>query len=224
MFVLKRCYTSSFAATVIIAIQNALTQSFAILWHTCIQVIVICRILKCQECFRYNNPRFSVTLQKQIGFSHPLHSSRQSVWQGHAKIEIDRVLEMPVWEFWNELTHPQYNQQRLGYNPSSNPKSYNPKHIVDIDHHISKCKLNSNRNHLKINWGAWRWVTEGTDGQSGSTCSDGDATVSSRIVQKTTDSLILYVEWLRNQYIWQECYHGKETYASDSNGLRIGQI
>ena len=82
MLSLEGGYAIGFTAAVIIAVQNALTKSFAILCHTGFQVIIVGGILKKFE--KNNNQRFQPKLQKQIGFSQPLQPSRQSVWQGQA--------------------------------------------------------------------------------------------------------------------------------------------
>ena len=82
VFSLEVGYASSFTAAILVAIQNTLIKCFAVFLSCKHQDCHHLSHLKMKICIENNFKE--LTLQKQIGFSHPLHPSRQSVWHGQA--------------------------------------------------------------------------------------------------------------------------------------------
>ena len=87
MLIFERRHTTIFAAAIIIAINDALSQTFTVLRKARIEIIIIFIVLKIEigknKLFTLIIPHscavFQLTLQKHIGLSQLAHPSIQSV-------------------------------------------------------------------------------------------------------------------------------------------------
>ena len=84
MIILECRNASSFTAYIIVTIQYALAEFFAVICHACINVVLIFIVLGFYLiAFEMPIEKYVLlTSQKQTGFSHPTQPSMQSVWQG----------------------------------------------------------------------------------------------------------------------------------------------
>ena len=92
----------------------------------------------------------------------------------------------------NIFFYLQHKQQQLSCNPIDTSWSYGLRHIADSRHHISKCKPSSIHNRWNYLREFLKSIFKGTYGQFESTNADREAFGSSTMVQKISDSLLLY--------------------------------